>query len=370
VILPSRRSPSGPSLSLPKQIRPVRILLRPGVYYLNHSVEVRAISGARLQLEAMETPTNVFIPPKPSADDELDISTHTTEKAVPTKNRPPRALRSYFSCGRPETVDDSLTEEHSEHGIMDSAESTAEPPNTVSLVLRSRHHNEPVFRVYQGVLAIRNIEIHHNSHGTDIWSGNAAIQIQPPTGDNDTPLVVYPRPTAILDKVLICSRSGRGIVNIDGGSVTIRDSMVRDCAATGIYVGGPGGEAIVERTDVIRNGIGNRTSRRGVSRGHSGIYLEQGTARIIDSNVSTNTLTGISVVSPDNAIITLQDSDLMSNGTFQLELPQLNTVSRQKSDVTNNQMSDDGEGRTRSSFSSQNNEGLGLVLPPTLMPIR
>jgi hypothetical protein len=353
VVRPYRRSPSMPLFS--RQVRSVRVLLRPGTYYLKNSVDVNAIPGAKITFETMEMPTNVFVRPKSTVDDIVLTTSTAPEKAVPTKIRR-RSLRSFLRCVRTEIVDESTTEDLTDVGQFDIQDSTTEPPKIASLVFRSRHHNEPVCHVYQGILTLHNLEIHHNSNGTDIWNGNAAIQIQPQLGENNTPILAYPRPTAVLDKVLICSRSGRGIVNIDGGSLTIRDSMVRDCAATGIYVGGPGGEAIVERTDVIRNGVGNRTSRRGVSRGHSGIYLEQGTARISDSNVSNNTLTGISVVSPENAFITLQDSDLMSNGTFQLELPQLNSVSRQKSEVKNNRMIGNGEGQVRSGFSSQVND--------------
>ena len=39
-----------------------------------------------------------------------------------------------------------------------------------------------------------------------------------------------------------------------------------------------------------------------------GIYLEQGDASIIDCNISRNSLTGISAISPDNAVMTLKES--------------------------------------------------------------
>jgi Right handed beta helix region len=182
----------------------------------------------------------------------------------------------------------------------------------------------------------------------DIWNGNAAVQIQPPVGPDDQPMVVVPGPTAVLDRVDITSASGRGIVNIDGGQVTIRGCYVHDCAATGIYVGGPGSRAVIELTDVVRNGNGNSNHRRGIPRGHSGIYLEQGNARIIDCNISHNSLTGISAVSPDNAILNLEESDLVSNGTFQLEMPSPGTVARRESVTQNNRMESIGLARSRS----------------------
>ena len=182
----------------------------------------------------------------------------------------------------------------------------------------------------------------------DIWNGNAAVQIQPPIGLDDQPMMVVPVPTAVMEQVEITSSSGRGIVNIDGGFVTIRKCYVHDCAATGIYVGGPGSRALIEKTDVVRNGNGNVHHRRGIARGHSGIYLEQGHAHILDCNVSQNSLTGISAVSPDNAILKLEESDLFSNGTYQLEMPAVGTLARRESFTQNNIMAATGFGRSRS----------------------
>lgn len=167
-------------------------------------------------------------------------------------------------------------------------------------------------------------------------------------GPEDQPLPTSTRPNAILDRVEVVSSSGRGIVNIDGGQVSITNCYVHDCAATGIYVGGPGSTATIERTDVVRNGNGNRRHRRGIARGHSGIYLEQGHASIVDCNVSSNSLTGISAISPENAVLTLQESDLVSNGTFQLEMPAIGTPAHRNSVTSNNNLAADGLIRTRS----------------------
>lgn len=160
--------------------------------------------------------------------------------------------------------------------------------------------------------------------------------------------MVTPAPTAILENVEIISASGRGIVNIDGGHVTITNCYVHDCAATGIYVGGPGSRASIVRTDVVRNGNGNMQHRRGIARGHSGIYLEQGHASIVDCNISQNSLTGISAVSPDNAILNLEESDLVANGTFQLEMPAIGTTAHRNSVTANNNLSSVGHPRSRS----------------------
>ena len=144
---------------------------------------------------------------------------------------------------------------------------------------------------------------------TDIWNGNAAVQIQPFVGLDYQQRMVLPTPSVVLDHVEITSASGRGIVNIDGGHVSILSCYIHECAATGIYVGGPGSRAVIESTDVVRNGNGNTQNRRGISRGHSGIYLEQGHAHVKDCNVSLNSLTGISAVSANYSVLNLEESE-------------------------------------------------------------
>ena len=81
-----------------------------------------------------------------------------------------------------------------------------------------------------------------------------------------------------------------------------------------------------------------------------GIYLEQGRASIIDCNISRNTLTGISAISPVNAVLSLQESDLVSNGTYQLEMPDIGSVAHRNSDTINNNLAPSGRGRRRSTF--------------------
>lgn len=104
---------------------------------------------------------------------------------------------------------------------------------------------------------------------TDIWGGNAAIQMQPPLGPNAEPLDGSAS-TVFLDCVDITSFSGRGVVNIDGGHLRMNKCHVHDCAATGIYVGGSKSSAAIEDTDVVVNGKGNKRHRYGIGVGHSG----------------------------------------------------------------------------------------------------
>ena len=174
------------------------------------------------------------------------------------------------------------------------------------------------------------------------------MQLQPPLGPDDQPLLTNSAPTATLDRVEIVSASGRGIVNIDGGLINVSSCYVHDCAATGIYVGGPGSRANIVRSDIVRNGNGNSQHRRGIARGHSGIYLEQGHASIVDCNVSRNSLTGISAVSPENAVLNLEESDLVSNGTYQLEMPAVGTVAHRNSNTSDNNLATTGLARSRS----------------------
>jgi Right handed beta helix region len=359
-----RASNNNKSHSRNNQVRSIRVLLRPGRYVLNEAVTVHADPGVVVSLETMELPRNIFRPPhRRTCDDELmeqalpvlgTSSTVGGGRATSAAAKRSPSFRNLWTCSRqdrPEETEMDETESDrdwaaiaGQYGIGSSSDT---PAKHATIVLRSRHPNEPAFRVRQGVLKLSNVEIQHNSHGLDIWNGNSAIQVQPPVTEDDHPVPVNPPPSAVLTDVQVTSRSGRGIVSIDGGRLVIRRCAVRDCAATGIYIGGPGSQAAIDSTDVIRNGVGNR-ARRGIARGHSGVYLEQGVANITGCNISHNTLTGISVVSPDNATITMDNSTLVGNGTYQLELPPPGTPSRQRSVTSNNTLAVRGDPALRS----------------------
>lgn len=259
---------------------------------------------------------------------------------------------SLSSDGRSETAPDGIEEDSGtsrDHYSRRIRKNDVVVNNRAILVLTTRRHNEPLLRVRQGCLTIRNVDLRHGSFGNDIWNGNSAIQIQPTLGPSDDPIDL-PVPMVTLDRVDVTSSSGRGVVNIDGGYVKISRSYIHDCAATGIYVGGSGSRATIEQSDVIYNGKGNTRNRRGIAAGHSGIYLEQGRASILDCNISRNTLTGISAISASNALLSLQESDLVSNGTFQLEMPDVGTTAYRNSVTLNNNLASSGRGRSRSGF--------------------
>jgi len=233
------------------------------------------------------------------------------------------------------------------------------------LSFRTGRLNEPAFRVQRGTLELVDLDIVHCSGGNDIWNGNAAVQVQPPIAQNGEPIVTPESimPTAIVRGCDVRSNSGRGVVAIDGGTTKVKGCNIHHCAATGIYVGGPGSRAEIETTDVVYNGRGNlSTTRRGggVGRGHSGVYLEQGHARLTDCNVSDNALTGISAVSHDNATLVLERSDLVSNAADQIEWPPLGTASRNRCRDRDNVMAAEGRWRCRS----------GLVIRETAPPTR
>ena len=372
---------------VPQQVRSVRVLLRPGQYVLKQAIQVLAAPGVVVSLETMQLPKNRYqgdhaaaivqdyplpadrienAPEQPlsrvlpltrvARTAEVHRQQQQQHQQVPTANNSNTSnkpsFRNLFRCHRPTAQDsdasvtDDLTEPEDawlQYGTDCPFKNHQPTAEHATLVVRSRRHNEPAFRVQQGFLRLQHIEIQHNSHGLDIWNGNAAVQIQPlqppqQVADEPPRPVSLARPTAVLEHCLITSKSGRGIVNIDGGKLIARHVAVVDCAATGIYIGGPGSWAHLESVDVFRNGVGKHAAGRtpvgrGIARGHSGIYLEQGVARIHNCNISQNTLSGVSVVSPDHAVLHLQRSSLRANGTHQLELPPTGTASRQRSHV-------------------------------------
>ena len=358
----TRRSNSANNTKQLKQIRSIRILLRPGIYWLKQAIDIQAIEGVTIYIGTVDLPRNIYRPVRHITEimeQPLPLPLPESETNTGSRKRGPSFL-SLFNCKRQVPSEETDVEEtdYTDDWRDNGNFLPTTQPKHATMIMRSRRNNEPVVRVRQGVVYMRNVEIQHNSLGLDIWNGNAAVQIQPPLGADEHPIHVEPRPTAYLESVHVSSQTGRGIVNIDGGKVILRHSAVTDCAATGVYIGGPGSHAIIDSSDVIRNGVGNRI-RRGIARGHSGIYLEQGIAGIRNSNVSSNTLTGISVVSPDNAFLALEGSTLMNNGTYQLELPPPGSLSRQRCVNENNVMMVRGVAALRS--------GLTLTEPPPMM---
>ena len=352
------------------QTRSIRVLLRPGTFELKESINIVAEDNVTVAFETIEMPENIYFPtPAEVSPSEVELSSTlasssnkiaSSEPSISRSISPSSKLRRLSSvrnllrCSRGQDDvlgvedtdrlsdggDDWRADLASSSSALNGADSSSsayhKPPTRATLLMRPHHRrqNEPVIFVRKGAVSLKNIDIEHNCNGVDIWNGNSAIQLQ--SFLSETGVMTLPRPSAVLDSVKVTSYSGRGIVCIDGGSMVVRDCAIVGCAATGVYVGGPGSEAVIERTDVVRNGLGNRSCARGrgIGRGHSGVYLEQGVARIVSSNISENVLTGISSVSHESSILHLSDSELNSNGTFQIEMPPPGTPAYRQSNVS------------------------------------
>lgn len=316
------------------QNRSIRVLLRPGSYLLREPITVDANHGVNVTVETMRLP------------DSFNRVIEYPKDEKPKKRK--KSLRKMLSCS-------SVDTDEEEESPFEVPEPSCLSSRAV-VTLRCRKRNQPVVKVRRGSCVLRNLELRHTSDGQDIWNGNSVVQIQPPHDEDQVPIPVSPRPTALLDHVDITSASGRGVVNIDGGNLTLRHCYIHNCAATGVYVGAALSKLTIDHSDIIRNGNGNQQHQRGVARGHSGIYLEQGLAEITDSNISHNCLTGISAVSPVNSILHLSKSELVSNGTTQLEMPDIGTTAHRRSSTREVHSSNSGNPRPRSALAIENLE--------------
>lgn len=333
-----------------EQRRSLRILLRPGEYIMKEAIVVQAVGEkTSLSVETMDLPRiDPIVREEETQMDEESISTFVPSSQASISSakkllKHAATIRKKMSCRSMSAVEDAAIFDEND------IELSSVPPVRATIVSRFRRQNEPIFRVRQGTLKLKNIALKHFTYGIDIWNGNAAIQIQPALDADDSPLLPSSRPRANLHQVDVVSRSGRGIVAIDGGICSITRCYVHDCAATGIYVGGPGSRALIQETDVVKNGNGSGQRRGGIARGHSGIYLEQGCAVVRNCNISQNSLTGVSAVSQDNAILNVAETDIIANGAMQLEIPPLGTPSRERSNTENsNNVATSGRSRSRS----------------------
>jgi len=370
----------------------VRILLHPGIHVLENCVRVHTYGDSVFTVQTLRRNThkqncnegsfnycytgNNFVQRSRSlsASAEEDSANHnlSSRRRLNSINN----FRNIFSCRSTSSASDTVEDNNNNHNDGSVSPASFGSFSDVShskvlekavIVIKTKKQNIPLFHVTQGTMKISNLNMIHNCNGIDIWNGNTVIQSQPQFFDN-RPIIPQnsdKMPHAIIDNSSLTSLSGRGIVAIDGGTLTVRKCRILDCAATGVYVGGPGSAATVEDSDIIRNGNGNVRNRRGIARGHSGVYLEQGVAVLQSCNVSNNSLTGISAISQTNAKLTVKDSDLVGNGTVQLEMPPAGSASRQRSVSVNNNISAEGEGRSRSGLDlEEDNDGeqLGRAL--------
>lgn len=393
-----------------KQVRSIRILLRPGRHVVEESLVVDSVDETvTVALETIQLPENRFYSPRLAFFEQQQVQSSPSLSTMlrrRSNNSSGKALRQMMmqGCrsvrGAVDGMDRPLEREIESIPVTTAAEQEEENDNNIighhafydsirisndgggsssnsrnhpasmhraqsvsSVMIRQRQHyshpppayptrarlmmktrslDEPILRVRRGHLQLCRVDLEHASYGTNIWNGNAAVHIEPPKPvRNQQPqsfVDTIRRPSAELANVSVSSKTGRGVVCLDGGMVALKDSMVFDCAATGLYVGGRGSEASMERSDIVRNGIGNSQwySFDRVSPGHSGVYLEQGTASIRESNISGNTLTGISAIAHGNAVLKLEHSALVANGHVNLEHPPPGTIAFRESHIANN----------------------------------
>lgn len=128
------------------------------------------------------------------------------------------------------------------------------------------------------------------------------------------------RSKLILERAEITSTSSRGVVATRGAHVCIVDSLIHNCAATGIYGAGRSTRLVIQKCDVLYNGIGNRRTK-GIPRGYSGRYIEESKAMIHDCNVCCNTSSGITIINDTAADVKMTHTDLLSNGSKSVEFP-------------------------------------------------
>jgi len=377
-----------------EQRKTCRVIIHPGSYFLKKSLVFNCIGKAKVTIEAAAQSSD----PEHAMTWLRNYHTWTLMESIPQQalSSPSKSfagchtrgtsasLRQMFGCryynSAANTFDSDESAGNGPEGIASGGTSWIHdqishndgPNQSPFLVLDSKRHNEPVIRVRQGVVNIKGLKILHSCMGTDIWNGNAAVQVQPPFGTDGAPVrIAAPSvgPTANVSCCDIMSLSGRGFVNIDGGLSRIFNCNIHNSAATGIYVGGAGSRALITQTDVVENGNGDNRHARGVARGHSGVYLEQGLAKIIDCNISKNSLTGISAVSGEHATLNIEQSDLIANGSLQLEMPPIGTPSRNRSSSRDNTIAARGTIRLRSKFGKERAAAnANLTSPTTALP--
>lgn len=348
----SDRKKEGDAYSYSLCRKSVRIFLRQGDYVLHDQVRIETVGNVTFSVETLHNVHGVGSKP-----DTTSIASELNANMM--EQTSPRRRRLLSCCSTASSTVNEINSNFYKTYIQEDIDYIdrlkVSSPNQATIYLRTKIPNTPIFHIRQGTMRLSKLTLVHNAGGVDIWNGNTAVQIQPRLDHHDrvVPLSPENRPPRVFAEGLeIMSLSGRGIVTIDGGFAFVRKCYIHECAATGIYVGGPGSRAKVEESDIMRNGNGNvhATTRNIITRGHSGVYLEQGIASLIDCNVSKNSLTGISAVSPSNAILTLKKSDIVGNGTLQLEMPPEGSISRKRSVIESNNLSSQSCGRHRSSL--------------------
>jgi len=323
------------------QRKTARILLHPAKYILSESLVVRASGSTQITIETIERSPSVLSHPSTSIFENTNASPPNTRNSEANlfSDRKRKVFQFSQFSNRVEAMWGKVVKgcrsasatNNDSPAINDDFQSSVIPTFAsrtqigadceaprAQLIFKTRKPNQPLIHVQKGLVILNNLNLIHYSTGNDIWRGNAAIQLQPQYSFH-----FGRQPMAILRNVGITSQSGRGVVAIDGGKLIATKCCIHHCAGTGLFLSGTGSEATVEQCDIVYNGCGNLISHRGIRPGHSGIFVAQGSARVIDSNVSNNSLTGITPdQSRDNSVaVHIDNSDFIGNGVAQLVAP-------------------------------------------------
>ena len=153
---------------------------------------------------------------------------------------------------------------------------------------------------------MQDLRVLHFSRGADIWTGNCAVYC---TG-SETHLQ--------MQGCSIQSDSGKGICCVGGASLSLKESSVHDCAASGVYVAADNdGHCDISNCNIMRNGFGTRTGPyEGISQivppGHSGLFIEVHDATVTNSLIAENCVNGMSVI--PKGPVHISKCDLWGNG--------------------------------------------------------
>jgi hypothetical protein len=146
-----------------EQTRSIRVWLRPGRYVLQEAITVQAPESVRVEVVTMHMPAS-FVP--------IDQTSSFIELEPVRKPKSSPRRRNFLTC---QTIEAAINPEDEDFGQVETFEpSMLDTPRTpdmttghqrATLVLRTRRPNEPIIRVRQGSVTLRNLELHHVSHG-------------------------------------------------------------------------------------------------------------------------------------------------------------------------------------------------------------
>jgi hypothetical protein len=139
-----------------EQIHSIRVLLRPGKYYLREAITIQAPSSVHVEIETMQLPASIRTTVEPPMEPEIS-----------SRRRSSTSLRNILSCRSVEVEEPEIEDVPPEfpEALPNSTLANPTAPRRASLILRTRRLNEPLIRVRQGRCTIRSVELRHICHG-------------------------------------------------------------------------------------------------------------------------------------------------------------------------------------------------------------